>query len=325
MTVCMSALRKIMAASLAAIAVLSSPISQAQDKTLRIVVPFGPGGGSDNLARILQPRLAELLKQTVVVENRPGAGGTIGAAYVAKAAADGGTVLLADASVVTISPALFEKLPYKANELVPVINLALFPHLLVSHPSFAANTMADVLAMEKAHPGQLSIASSGNGTSPHLTIELLNQVTGMSVVHVPYKGSGPAINDVVGGQMNLVFTGFATVSGLIRAGKVKVIAVTSTKRLNDLPNVGTVAEAGFPGFESLIAQSVFAPQGTSADTVRRLNQAIATVLRLPEVRDQLRQQSIEPYDNTPEEFAAWIKTQSAQWAKVIRTGNIKPD
>lgn len=321
----LNAMRKLLAIVCASIAVLASPLTHAQDKTLRIVVPFGPGGGSDNLARLLQPRLAELLKQTVIVENRPGAGGTIGAAFVAKAAADGSTVLLSDASVVTISPALFEKLPYKATDLEPVINLALFPHLLVSPPSFAANNLADVLAMEKARPGQLSIASSGNGTSPHLTIELLNQVTGLKVVHVPYKGSGPAINDVVSGQMNMVFTGYATVGGLIKSGKVKVLAVTSAKRLPDLPAVGTVAEAGFPGFESMISQAIFAPQGTPADTVRRLNQAIATVLRMPEVREQLRQQSIEPFDNTPEEFSSWIKTQSAQWTKVIRAGNIKPD
>jgi tripartite-type tricarboxylate transporter receptor subunit TctC len=317
--------RRTLALSLLALAALGTPLAQAQDKTLRIVVPFGPGGGSDNFARILQPRLAELLKQTVVIENKPGAGGAIGAAFVAKAPADGGTVLLSDASVVTINPALFPKLPYAASELVPVINLAQFPHVLVSAPGFAANTMADLLAMDKARPGKLSIASSGNGTSPHLTIELLNQVTGMKAVHVPFKGSGPAINDTVGGQVDMVFTGYATVAGLIKSGKLKVLAVTSPRRMQELPQVGTVAEAGFAGFESWIAQAVFAPQGTPPETVRRLNQAIATVLRQPEVREQLRAQALEPQDNTPEEFAAWVKKQSAQWTRVIRDGNIQPD
>lgn len=317
--------RRIFALALLALASLSAPLAQAQDKVLRIVVPFGPGGGSDNFARILQPRLAELLKQTVVIDNKPGAGGAIGAAFVAKAPADGSTVLLSDASVVTINPALFAKLPYAANDLVPVINLAQFPHVLVSAPGFAANNMAELLAMDKARPGKLSIASSGNGTSPHLTIELLNQVTGMKAVHVPFKGSGPAINDTVGGQVNMVFTGYATVAGLIKSGKLKVLAVTSPRRMNELPQVGTVAEAGFPGFESWIAQAVFAPQGTPSETVRRLNQAIATVLRQSEVREQLRTMALEPFENTPEEFAAWVKKQSAQWTRVIRDGGIQPD
>ena len=261
----------------------------------------------------------------MVVDNKPGAGGAIGAAFVAKAPADGTIVLLSDASVVTISPALFPKLPYSASDLVPVINLAQFPHVLVSAPGFAANSMADLLAMDKVHPGQLSIASSGNGTSPHLTIELLKQVTGMKVVHVPFKGSGAAINDTVGGQVDMVFTGYATVAGLIKSGKLKVLAVTSPRRTSELPQVGSVAEAGFPGFESWIAQAVFAPQGTPPETVRRLNQAMAAVLRQPDVREQLRAQALEPLDNTPEEFAAWVKRQSAQWTRVIRQGNIQPD
>lgn len=317
--------RRSLALVLLALAGLNAPWVQAQEKTLRIVVPFGPGGGSDNFARFLQPRLAELLKQTVVIDNKPGAGGTIGAAFVAKAPPDGSTVLLADAGVVTISPALYGKLPYTPGDLVPVINLAQFPHVLVSAPGFAANNMAELLAMDKARPGKLAIASSGNGTSPHLTVELLNQVTGMKVVHVPYKGSGPAINDTVGGQIDMVFTGYATVAGLIKSGKLKVLAVTSPRRMSELPQVGTVAEAGFPGFESWIAQAVFAPQGTAPETVRRLNQAIATVLRQPDVREQLRQQALEPFDNTPDEFAAWVKKQSAQWSKVIRDGGIQPD
>ncbi len=317
--------RRLVQGLLAAAALAAPFMAPAQERTLRIVVPFGPGGGSDNFARILQPRLAELLKMTIVIDNRPGAGGTIGAAYVAKAPADGTTVLLSDASVVTISPALFGKLPYAATDLVPVINLAQFPHGVVSAPGFAANTPAELLALDKARPGKVSIASSGNGTSPHLTAELLNQVTGAKTVHVPYKGSGPAINDTVGGQVDTVFTGYATVAGLIRSGKLKAIAVTSPRRIAELPQVPTVAEAGYPGFESWISQAVFAPPGTSPEVARRLNQAMATVLRQPEVREQLRQQGLEPIENTPEEFGAWVRKQTAQWAKVIRDGNIKPD
>ena len=310
---------------LVALAGLTAGASHAQDKPLRIVVPFGPGGGSDNFARILQPKLAELLKQPVLIDNRPGAGGTIGAAYVAKSTPDGQTVLLADAGVATISPALYGKLSYTATDLVPVINLAQFPHVLVSAPGFAAQSMTDLLAMDKARPGKLSVASSGNGTSPHLTVELLNQVAGTQLVHVPFKGSGPAINDTVGGQVDMVFTGYATVAGLIRAGKLKVITVTSPKRMAELPQVATVAESGFPGFESWISQAVFAPQGTSPEMVRKLNQAIGTVLRMPEVKEALRQQGLEHSDNTPEEFSAWVKKQTGQWAKVIRQAGVKPD
>lgn len=311
--------------ALAALTALAAPVAQAQDKVLRIVVPFGPGGGSDNFARILQPRLADLLKQTVVVENRPGAGGSLGAGQVAKAAPDGSVVLLADASVATISPALYPKLAYGPNDLVPVINLAQFPHVLVAAPGFAANSVADLLAMDKARPGKLSIASSGNGTSPHLTAELLNLATGMKTVHVPYKGSGPAINDTVGGQVDMVFTGYATVAGLLKTGKLKAIAVTSNKRIPELPNTPTVAEAGVRGFESWISQAVFAPAGTPPAVVTRLNQAIASVLRQPEVREQLKAQGLEPFDNTPEEFAVWVRGQAAQWARVIREANVTPD
>jgi tripartite-type tricarboxylate transporter receptor subunit TctC len=310
---------------LLALAGLAASTSHAQDKALRIVVPFGPGGGSDNFARILQPKLAELLKEPVIIDNRPGAGGTIGAAFVAKSAPDGQTVLLADAGVATISPALFGKLPYAATDLMPVINLAQFPHVLVSAPGFPAQSMADLLALEKARPGKLSVASSGNGTSPHLTVELLNQVAGTQFVHIPFKGSGPAINDTMGGQVDMVFTGYATVAGLIRAGKLKVITVTSPRRMAELPQVATVAESGFPGFESWISQAVFAPQGTSPELVRKLNQAIGTVLRMPDVKESLRLQGLEHADNTSEEFSAWVKKQTAQWAKVIREGQIKPD
>lgn len=321
----MNPIRRTLCQALVAALGLGAGLAHAQDKVLRIVVPFGPGGGSDNFARILQPRLQDLLKQSVLIDNRPGAGGTIGAAYVAKAPADGSTLLLSDASVVTISPALFGKLPYAATDLVPVINLAVFPHLLVSAPTYPANSVTDLLAMDKAKPGKVSIASSGNGTSPHLTAELLNIVTGMHTVHIPYKGSGPAINDTVGGQVDMVFTGYATVAGLLKTGKLKAVAVTSPKRMAELPQVPTVAEAGFPGFESMISQAVFAPPGTPMETVRKINQAIATVLRMPEVREQLKQQALEPHDNTPEEFAAWVKKQTAQWSKVIKDANVKPD
>lgn len=295
------------------------------ERIVRIVVPFGPGGGSDVLARLIQPRLAQTLKTSVIIENRPGAGGTLGAGVVAKAPPDGSVLLLADASVATIAPALYPKLTYATKDLTPVISLAQFPNVLVAPARLRANTLAELVAQQRAHPEPLSIASSGNGTSTHLTAELLKSVTHLPLTHVPYKGSGPAISDTAGGQVDLLFTGYATVAPLIKAGRLKPIAVTSPKRLPELPQVPTVAESGFPGFESWIAQAVFAPAGTPRDLVQKLNAAIADALRQPDVMAKMRQQGLEPYGNSPEEFATWIDGQSRLWARVIRDSGVKPE
>ena len=195
---------------------LPAAAQPAAERPLRIVVPFGPGGGSDVLARLIQPRLAEALKVPVVIENRPGAGGALGADAVAKSPPDGSVLLLADASVATIAPALYPKSPYATKDLTPVISLAQFAHVLVAPTRLAANNLTELIALDRANPGKLGIASSGNGTSPHLTAELLKSATGLQLIHVPYKGSGPAINDTVGGQVDLLFTGYATVAPLIK-------------------------------------------------------------------------------------------------------------
>ena len=297
----------------------------SQEKPLRIIIPFGPGGGSDSLIRVIQPHLAEQLKRPVVVENKPGAGGTIGAAYVAKSNPDGNTILLSETSVVTISPSLYANLNYQAADLAPIINLAQYPLVLVSAPSFAADSMKDILAMDKAMPGKFSIASSGNGTSPHLTIELLNQKAGTKFIHVPFKGSGPAINDVLGGQVDMAFTGFTTVAGLVHSKKLKVLAITSMKRVSTLPLVASISESNVTGFESLLAQGVFAPKGTSIEVIRALNVAFNIVLKKNDVREQLKSQGLSPHENTSDEFSEWIKSQSTQWEKVIKIGNVHPD
>jgi tripartite-type tricarboxylate transporter receptor subunit TctC len=310
------------------LAILSNPVfaeDANQGKPLKIVIPFGPGGGSDSVMRVLQPHLAEYLKRPVIVENKPGAGGTIGAGFVAKSSPDGNTLLLSETSVVSISPTLYGNLTYQVSDLVPVINLAQYPLVLVAATSFRANSMSEVLALDKSAPGKLSIASSGNGTSPHLTIELLNQKAGAKFVHVPYKGSGPAINDALGGQVDMAFTGFTTVAGLVRTGKLKVLAVTSAHRVANLPQVMSISESGVTGFESLLAQGVFAPKGTAVDQIRALNQAFNAVLNNSDVKDQLSQQGLSPRQNTYEEFGEWIKSQSVQWEKVIRLGGIHPE
>jgi tripartite-type tricarboxylate transporter receptor subunit TctC len=295
------------------------------DRVLKIVVPFGPGGGSDFLARLIAPKLSEALKETVVIDNRPGAGGTVGTDFVAKSAPDGQTLLLSDSGAYSISPALYPKLSYGPKDLAPVINLAIFGNVLVAHPKLPANNLSELLALEKSQPGKLSYGSSGNGASPHLTAELFKTATGIRLTHVPYKGSGPAINDLVSGHIDLMFTGYATVSGLIKSGRLKPLAVTSQNRLPSLPDTATVAEAGFAGFSSFISQGVFAPAATPKERVQRLNREMAAVLRHPEVLEKMRQSSLEPHDNTPEQFSSWLQTQSQQWAKVIREGGITPD
>ena len=295
------------------------------DRVLKIVVPFGPGGGSDFLARLIAPKLGEALKETVVIDNRPGAGGTVGADFVAKSAPDGQTVLLSDSGAYSISPALYPKLSYAPKDLAPVINLAIFGNVLVANPKLPANNMVELLALEKSQPGKLSYGSSGNGASPHLTAELFKTATGIRMTHVPYKGSGPAINDLVSGHIDVMFTGYATVSGLIKSGRLKPLAVTSQTRLASLPDTATVAEAGFSGFSSYISQGVFAPAATPKERVQRLNREIAAVLRHPEVLEKMRQSSLEPHDNSPEQFYSWLQVQSQQWAKIIREGGITPD
>ena len=295
------------------------------DRVLKIVVPFGPGGGSDFLARLIAPKLGEALKETVVIDNRPGAGGTVGADFVAKSAPDGQTLLLSDSGAYSISPALYPKLSYATKDLAPVINLAIFGNVLVANSKLPANNMVELLALEKSQPGKLSYGSSGNGASPHLTAELFKTATGIRMTHVPYKGSGPAINDLVSGHIDVMFTGYATVSGLIKSGRLKPLAVTSQNRLASLPDTATVAEAGFSGFSSYISQGVFAPAATPKDRVQRLNREIAAVLRHPEVIEKMRQSSLEPHDNTPEQFSNWLQVQSQQWAKIIREGSITPD
>ena len=289
------------------------------------MVPFGPGGGSDIFARLISPKLSESLRQPVVVENRPGAGGTLGADLVAKAPPDGNTLLLSDSGAYTISPSLYPNLPYAPKDLAPVINLALFGNVLVAPLRLQAGNVVELVALDKASPGRLSIASSGNGTSPHLTAELFKIATGLKLVHVPYKGSGPAIADVTGGQVDLVFTGYASVASLIKGGKVKVLAVTTPARIAELPGTPTVAESGYPGFESYISQGVFAPAGTPREVVSRLNREIASALRHPEVAERMRQLSLEPHDNTPDQFGAWLSRQSELWARVIREAKVKVD
>jgi tripartite-type tricarboxylate transporter receptor subunit TctC len=295
------------------------------DRQIRLVVPFAPGGASDILGRLIAKDLSERLKQPVVVENKPGAGGTIGADFVAKSPPDGYTMLLADSSVVMTFPHLYPKLPYRASDLVPVSNIATFGLILIAPANSPIQSISDILASEKATPGKLNMASPGSGSSNHLTLEKFNAAAGTRITHVPYKGAGPAVNAVVAGEVDLTLASGAASKPLLDGGKVKAIAVTSSKRNPLLPQVPTVAESKLPGFESIAGQGVFVPAGTPPDIVKRLHAEIRAVMRSAEAQDRWQKMGIDQPDQTPEEFAAWLARESDGWAKLIRDANIKPE
>jgi tripartite-type tricarboxylate transporter receptor subunit TctC len=295
------------------------------NRPIRIVVPFAPGGASDILARLIAKELSERVKQPVVVENKPGAGGTIGADLVAKSPPDGYTLLLADSSVVMTFPSLYPNLPYAAKDLVPVANIATFGLILIAPANSKYNTLAEVVAADKATPGKLNMASPGSGSSNHLTLEKFNAMAGTKLVHIPYKGTGPAINDLVGGQVDLTLASGAASKPLLDAGKVKALAVTSAKRNPLLPQVPTVAESGFVGFESIAGQGLFAPAGTPRDIVTKLNADVNAIIAMPELKERWTQMGIDRVESTPDQFAAWLARESDQWAVLIRTVGIKAE
>jgi tripartite-type tricarboxylate transporter receptor subunit TctC len=294
-------------------------------RTIRIVAPFAPGGASDILSRLIAKELSERWKQPVIVENKPGAGGTIGADFVAKAPPDGYTLLLADTSVVTTFPSLYPSLPYAAKDLAPVANIATFGLIMVVPISSKFNSLAEVVAADKAAPGKLNMASPGSGSSNHLTLEKFNATAGTKLVHIPYKGAGPAINDVVAGQVDMTYASGAASKPLIDGGKVKAIAVTSGKRNPLLPQVPTIAESGFVGFESISGQGLFAPAGTPREIVSKINAEVNAIIALPEMKDRWTSMGIDRSDNTPEQFGAWLAHESDGWAALIRTLGIKPE
>lgn len=297
--------------------------ASAQDfpnKTVKIVVPFAPGGVSDILGRLLAEKLTIQWKQTVIVENRPGAGGGIGAEQVAKSPPDGHTLLIADASVATTNPILYPTAP---KEFSAVINVARFGQILVAPVSLPINSVAALLAQEKQKTALLNVASSGNGTSNHLVLEKFKAASGTGMTHVPFKGAGDAISSVAGAQVDLMFTSAPLANPMIASGKIKALAVTTPRRMAGYESVPTLAESGLPGFEWLSIQGLFAPPGTPADVLRRINRDVAGILRQPEMRDRFGKMGLESVDNSPQEFAEWITTERAAITKLIQTANIK--
>ncbi|HZQ61724.1 MAG TPA: tripartite tricarboxylate transporter substrate binding protein [Casimicrobiaceae bacterium] len=292
---------------------------------IRLVVPFAPGGGTDILARLLAPKVGEALGQQIVIDNRPGASSIIGTELVARAAPDGYTLLEVDTSF-AVNPSLQPKLPYDSlKDLAPVIHLAAAPVLLVVHPSVPAKTLKELVALAKAKPGSLSYASGGNGASTHLAGELFKMVAGVDIVHVPYKGTGPAIADVVAGQVQMNFAGISSGRAFVESGRLRALAVTGDKRNPAMPDVPTFTEAGFPGVDAGTNWGLFAPAGTPAPIIARLNAEFNRALRLPDVQSRITDLGYDAVGGTPEQWAAAERAEIEKWAKVVKAAHIKID
>jgi len=304
-------------------------LAQAQawpSKPIKWVVPFAPGGTTDILARTVAEKLALALGQPVVIENKPGAGGGVGAEFTAKAAPDGYTIMGGTISTHAINASLYKNLPYDpVKDFVAITLIARVPNMLVINPAVPAKDVKELIALLKASPNKYSFASSGNGTSQHLSGELFKAMSGTDMQHIPYKGSPPALQDVMGGQVTMTFDNITTAWPLAKAGKLRALAVTTAKRSSIAPDVPTLAESGLPGFEVGSWQGVFAPAGTPPEIVRRLNAEIVKALNLPDVREKLSGLGAEIVADSPEEFSALVKAEVVKWADVVKKSGAKVD
>ena len=316
--------RRSLLAGIAAVPFVRSAQAQAAWPTrpVSVMVPYPPAGGADTTARILYAKVGNMLGQQFVIENRGGAGGTIGEALVAKASPDGYSILH-DATAFSVNGGLYSSLPFDyIRDFDPVALVSLVPNILVVTPSLPVKTMADVIAYAKAQPGGIDIASSGNGTLQHLSLELFRFMTGVKVTHVPYRGGGPAVNDVIAGQIKFYFANGSAVVGMIQSGQLKAIAHTGKGRLKSLPDIPPVSDT-LPGFEAYEWNGVFVPHGTPQPIVTALNGAINQAIVSPEVKDRFDNLNIETRPTTPEEFRAFINEQMERWGKVVKEANIK--
>ena len=304
--------------------VLAQAASTYPSKTIRIVVPFAPGGTSDVLARAIGQKLTEIWKQPVVVDNKPGAGGNIGAELVAKADPDGYTLLLLDVGTLTISPAIYPKLGYDPiKDLAPITMVAVSPHALVVHPSVPANSVKELIAWAKANPGKINFASAGNGTAVHLAGEQFKLVTGIEMVHVPYKGGAQALTALVGGEVNMTLNGLLATLPHIKSGKIKALAIAGKTRSPALPDLPTVSEAGVPGFQSGSWQGLLTTAGTPKDVVAKLNTVVVQVLNSPELKERMAAQGADVVGDSSEQFGAFLRDEKVRWAKIVKDAGVK--
>ena len=295
-------------------------------KPIRVVIPFVAGGSSDIVGRAIGSKFQELLGQPAVVENKPGANGSIAAEFVAKADPDGHTILVGSIGVFSINTALFKDLRYNpVRDFAPITLAVTTPNVLITKPGLAANSMKELVDYAKQNPGKLSYCSSGTGSSDHLTAELLNQVAGISAVHVPYKGGAACQTDIMGGQVDISFQNLGAVTNYIRGNRMKALAVTAKARNPQLPNVPTTSEAGFPALVVTSWQAVAAPAKTQRDIVTKLNDATVKALRSPDVRERMGQIGFDVVASTPDEFGRFMKEEVDRWTEVVKRGGIKPE
>lgn len=312
-------------AATAAAAVLGSARAQGYPaRPLRFVVPFPPGGGTDTTARLIAEKFSSLLGWTVVIDNKPGAGGNIGLDFVAKAPADGYTIGMGQAANLAINPSLYPKMPFDPlKDLTPIVSVADQPVVLVVRAESPFKTLEDLVKAAKAQPGKVGVAQAGNGTVGHLAGELLERRAGVELLQVPYKGAGPAMTDLLGGQVQAYFGNTVSVMGRLADGKARALAVSSARRIGALPKVPTVAEQGYAGFDATTWLGLVGPAGMPADAVARINAEAQKILARADVKEKLAHEGSEPTPGTPQQFAAHIKAEHAKWGALIREANIR--
>jgi tripartite-type tricarboxylate transporter receptor subunit TctC len=314
---------RLAAAFLAAVLSLGAQAQSFPARPVKVIVPFSPGGFTDVVARILQTKLGEALGQPVIIENKPGAGSTIGTAEVAKAKPDGYTLAMVSTTHV-ITPHLYSPMPYDAlRDFAPVMKLAEGPYVLVVHPSLGASTVKELVGLAKARPGSIDYASSGNGSSQHLVGALFAQAAGIDLNHVPYKGSGQAMQDLVGGQVKVGFVGGPNAVPYLANGKLKALGVTTAKRSPDLPYIPTIAEAGVPGFDATLWLALLAPPGTPPDILARIREGVTKALATPESRRLVNSAGVDVSLSTGEELGALLRSEFERWGRVVRATGVK--
>ena len=313
----------------AAVLLACGALAQAQtypSKTVRLIVPFPPGGSTDILARAIGQKLSEAWQQQVIIDNRPGAGGIIGTELGARAPRDGYTLLMGSGAPLTIVPSLYEKLPYDVQkDFAPITVVATVPNVLALHPSVPAKTVKELIALAKARRGALTFSSNGAGAPGHLAGELFKSMTGVEMLHVPYKGSAPATTAVISGEVAMTFTTTPPVLPHAKAGRIRIIAVTTLRRIAQLPEVPTVAESGLAGYEAISWFGLVAPAGVPAAIITKINADAVAALNTREMQERLTDQGAQPRPMTPDQLAAFIRSETAKWAKIVKLSGAKPE
>ncbi|MES2562028.1 MAG: tripartite tricarboxylate transporter substrate binding protein [Pseudomonadota bacterium] len=317
---------KILAGAALALFTATAAAQSWPTRSIRLISPFAPGGGADITARAIAPRLSAALGQQVVVDNRGGAGGMVGVDLGAKAPPDGYTIVLATIGNIAVAPSLYSKMPYDPQkDLSPIGQAANALNVLVVHPSLPAKSVKELIAVAKQNPGQLNYGSSGPGATDHLAGEVFNTLAGVKMIHIPYKGGAPAMLELVGGQVQLVFSTVSTAIGSIQGNKVRALAMTGNQRFERMPNLPTIAEAGLKGFEVNNWYGLYAPAGTPKEIIARLNTEIVKALAMPDVKTRLLDAGIIATSSSPDALATYALAETKKWAKVVKDANIKVD